>query len=62
MNAFLPDENTMVCMYGPPEYFEDLSTAQEQPTEQPARQSFFERIAEMFQKLISFIKGLFGAN
>ena len=57
MKGFDPAANTEVCVYGPPEYFSSI--AEETNTEPAEELSFFEKIIELFKKLIEFIKGLF---
>ncbi|MBQ6065947.1 MAG: hypothetical protein IJK89_03920 [Clostridia bacterium] len=61
MTVFDPEENTAICMYGPPEYFESptdggLTSAETE------KESFFGKIISAIKKLIDFLKGLFKQN
>lgn len=63
MSVFRPEENTAICMYGPPEYFESLTDEENSvPTELTEEPSFFEKIVQAIKKLLDFIKGLFKTN
>ena len=58
MSLFNPEENTAICMYGPPEYFES-QPAEDFPTEFTEEESFFDKIVVFIKKIFVFIKGLF---
>ena len=57
MPDFEPAENTMIAVYGPPEYFETLT--EEQSDDREEDRSFFGRLLALLKKLIDFIRGLF---
>ncbi len=57
MLDFDPAENTMIAVYGPPEYFETLTD--EPSDDQEENQSFFGKLIAILKRLIDFIKGLF---
>ena len=60
MTIFDPAENTVVCMYGPPEYFESLTdTGSDAAPAETEDETFFGKIIAALKKLIDFIKGLF---
>ena len=59
MFEFLPEENTAICMYGPPEYFSDDETAIDYTPVETEDETFFGKIVAALRKLIDFIKGLF---
>ncbi len=57
MFDFDPSENTMVAVYGPPEYFE---TQNDDPSEDSGEEtSFFGKLLAVLRRLIDFLKGLF---
>ena len=58
MNEFFPEDNTMVCVYGPPEYFEDPTTGSGDADE-PEKNTFLTWLAGLFRRLLDFLKGLF---
>lgn len=59
MNDFIPEENTMVCVYGPPEYFEDPTSGNNGDADEPEKNSFLTWLTGLFRKLLDFLKGLF---
>lgn len=61
MTIFDPAENTVIAVYGPPEYFESLNseTQTAESAQDPENQSFFSKLIGLFKKLFEVIKGLF---
>ena len=60
MTIFDPEENTAICMYGPPEYFTDPSEINSDVTPIDAEdETFFGKLIAALKKLFDFIKGLF---
>ena len=60
MTIFNPEENTAICMYGPPEYFESLTDTDTDAAPVEAEdETFFGKIIAAIKKLFDFIKGLF---
>ena len=63
MVIFDPEENTAICMYGPPEYFESLTDPSGDATPiEVEEETFFGKIVAAIKKLIDFLKGLFKSN
>ena len=58
-DLFTPEDNTMVCVYGPPEYFDDPSSEHSGNSDESEKGSFLDKIIALFRKLIDFLKGLF---
>ena len=58
MTIFNPEENTAICMYGPPEYFESRTDSDATPAE-TEDETFFGKIIAALKKLFDFLKGLF---
>ena len=61
MSAFTPEQNTMICMYGPPGSFDDPERIEIDPAPAEA-ESFFDKIVSFFKRIFDFIKGLFNRN
>lgn len=59
MNEFFPEENTMVCVYGPPEYFDAPTSDNNYGSDEPEKDSFLTWLSGLFRKLLDFLKGLF---
>ena len=59
MDVFDPADNTMVCVYGPPEYFENGETQPDENGTVIEKQSFLSRLIGLLKKLFEAIKGLF---
>lgn len=57
MPDFEPADNTMIAVYGPPEYFESMTDEHADGTDE--KQSFLEKLLAVFKRLVDFIKGLF---
>ncbi len=61
MTVFNPEENTMICMYGPPGFTVDpAETSPYQESElEIEEETFFSKIVNLFKKFFEFIKNLF---
>ena len=61
MSVFNPEDNTVVCLYGPPGAFDDPDAPVIEPA--PAEEtSFFGKIAALFRRIFDFIRNLFAGN
>ena len=58
MSEFDPADNVVIALYGPPEYFETLTNADDYAPEEEEL-SFFGKLLALFRRLIDFLKGLF---
>ncbi len=59
MHDFFPEDNTMVCAYGPPEYFDDPISDNNDNAAEAEKESFLTKLIGLFRKLLDFLKGLF---
>ena len=63
MTIFDPEQNTAIAMYGPPGYVDDTTRIDIELEPTPfVEESFFDKIAALFKKVLDFIKGLFVRN
>ena len=61
MSVFKPEENTMICMYGPPGWTTSDPPEPipgEDPAAEPEEETFLGKIIAFFQKIIDFIRNL----
>ena len=57
MSEFDPADNVVIAVYGPPEYFETQTDADDDKPEEEL--SFLGKLLALFRRLVDFLKGLF---